>query len=208
MLELELGAGGDCSPACDAWVARWAAWFATRFVEAPPAMIVELDPDRYLTLIGTKSRNMLRKADAAGLTFGGFDWNERLDELYAINTSKPIRSGRPMRPSYLQRPQPRSSSSTCSAHRSVYLGGFDDAGELRAYVVLALAGELAIVNTILGHGDYLTLGIMNGLVREIVRAARETDRVTAINYLSLTGPHGLVRFKRSVGFVETVTRLK
>ena len=45
---------------------------------------------------------MLRKLEREGYTTGPLDYNAHLDDLHAVNVSKPVRSGGPMTEAYLQ----------------------------------------------------------------------------------------------------------
>jgi len=47
--------------------------------------------NEYLKLIGTKSRNMIRKAEKSGYVARSFIWNENLDDIFLIHTSSKIR---------------------------------------------------------------------------------------------------------------------
>src|SRR5262249_8685294 len=61
--------------------------------------------------------------------------------------------------------------------------------------------DIGVINTILGHGSYLSGGIMNGLVGSIVKECVEHRSVKYINYLTLYGgTPQLIGFKRRVGF--------
>jgi hypothetical protein len=53
--------------------------------------------DAYLSSVGQKTRNMIRRARKEGFSFHDFAWNDYLDDIYAINTSKAMRSSGVMR---------------------------------------------------------------------------------------------------------------
>lgn len=68
---------------------------------APLALLrIPFSHGEYLRQVGNKTRNMIRKADRQGYEFKEFVWNDHLDEIYEINTSKEIRQSEPMRDWY------------------------------------------------------------------------------------------------------------
>ena len=132
-----------------------------------------------------------------------FNYNHHLEEIFAINTSTPHRQGKPMSLTYLTRPEPiRIPYKLCNTqHRYVFIGGFDDEHTLKAYCALAIVGEIAILNTIIGHCDSLSHGVMNGLISHLNTYLHSTTGVRYLNYLDLINClDGLASFKRSVGF--------
>jgi hypothetical protein len=225
-----VGDRGACRADCAALISAWSGWAGQAFggavsasnvldepetlFDTPPgpdatviigkvpmALLDVATDDRYRDLIGAKSRNMLRKVQRAGYAFETFEYNDHLDDLYAINTSKDERSGGPMTDAYRERPEPtRRPDQTCAHHHKVYMGAFAE-GHLWGYCQLVTVGDLAIVNRFLGHAERLPDGIMNGLVAALVAHCREHTVVRAINYLTLhSSTVELDRFKRSVGF--------
>jgi hypothetical protein len=165
--------------------------------------------EAYLAAIGAKSRNMLRKLEREGYRTGPLDYNTHLEDLHAVNTSKPVRSGGPMTAAYLEPLKPIGANvDACPRHRSVYVAAFRGERAL-GYARLVLVNELAVIDQILGHADALPHGVMNGLVRELLDVALASGCVRAINYLTLrSSTAGLDRFKRSVGFVAHATFLR
>jgi hypothetical protein len=202
-----------CGPDCERFVAKWQAWWDSAFSEtnAPAMLTTPSTRDAYRQLIGPKSRNMLAKAARNGVYFADFDHDAHLDAIHEINRSMPVRSGGPMRPAYMIRPPaigptPR----LCERHRHHWLGGWApdwkrNAHDLKliAYCHLVVVNELAVINTILAHGDHLDTGVMNALIDEIARRSTDDGTIRFTNYLTMHGPAGLTRFKRSVGFVTT-----
>lgn len=161
--------------------------------------------EAYLNRIGPKGRNMVRKTEKLGYVFGNFEWNERLDDIFAINTSMGERGGVAMSAAYHERPTPISDARYCDERGRRYYGAFKD-GAMVGYVVLLVFGHFAVINTILGHGDHLKAGIMNGLIDLIVRDLCAEGRVRYVNYLTLRGGReSLDGFKRRVGFEERQT---
>lgn len=195
---------GECSSRyCFDVAAAWKMWADRKFARVPPAMIDTSDD--YWKAIGTKGRNMVRKSARNDYDCQRFEFNDYLDDVYAINTSKVERQGRPMTSSYTEHPKPVSFvESLCHRHRTVYVGVFKDE-RMWAYAQVAVSNDLAVLNRIIGHADALTYGVMNALVYGVEwRAA--TAGVRFINYLTMpSATEGLEAFKRHVGFraIET-----
>jgi hypothetical protein len=173
-------------------------------VPAVPMALIAIPKtyDEYLAAIGPKSRNMLRKAERGGYIFRHFDYNAHLQDIYEINTSKESRGGRAMTEAYREYPQPSADGNVgcCQQHRRIYYGCFLQ-NKLVAYCMLIYLNDIGVINTILGHGAYLSGGIMNGLVGSIVKECVEHRSVKYINYLTLYGgTPQLIGFKRRVGF--------
>jgi hypothetical protein len=172
-----------------------------------PLAILDLTQghEAYWQLIGAKGRNMVRKAEKLGYSFDQFPWNERIDDIFAVNTSMSHRGGKEMTAGYKQRPSMIGSSAFCDLQQRKYYGAFKD-GRLYAYLVLVVFGHFSTINTILGHGEHLKDGIMNGLIDSVVRDLVREGKVRYVNYLTLKGGReGLDSFKRRVGFEERET---
>jgi hypothetical protein len=151
--------------------------------------------------LDAKSRNMVRKSQKLNYVFKAFKYNDYLEDIYEVNISKSVRQGRPMTAGYLTPPPAIGYvDKLCYKHQYMWFGMFDQNDTLRSYCALALVNEIAIINTIIGHGEYLPDGIMNGLIHGMVMYCLTTP-VEYMNYLTLEdcGP-GLRRFKESVGF--------
>ncbi len=177
-----------------------------------PLAILELPSthEDYLDLIGPKSRNMIRKAARSGYMFRRFEWNDRLDDIYQINTSMTARQGRPMTDTYTRRPEDRAydQSDYSRSHQIRNYGGFKG-GHLVAYCCLHFCGDLAIINQILGHGDHLPFGVMNGLVDFMVQDCLRETSAKYVNYLTMrSATSGLSSFKKHVGFRDRVVLLR
>lgn len=198
------GKPSTCSDDCHVFVQRWMPWWQ-RQIHGGHAALLEIMPrDRYMQLIGPKSRNMVRKADKL-YRYRPFLRNSWLEDIYAINTSKEIRAGGKMGGYYLVKPEPTLAmpERLCTKHFNTWQGAFDAHGDkLLGYCNLIILNQLAVVNTILGHGE--APAVINGLVAYMVDECRRTWRsVRWIHYLSITSsPEGLARFKLSVGFRE------
>lgn len=224
-----LAGGNACGWRCQHHLEYWSDWFSTNFggksppiewnvrdrtagVSDMPLAMIEVTPteDAYKALIGDKSRNMLRKAERAGYSVRRFQTADHLDDIYAINRSKAERGGTPMSKDYIDPPKSTDDrpGAYCDVHGNVAVGCFLK-DTLVAYCMLAVAGELAVVNRILGHGDHLPNGIMNLLFLGITNVLRrDFPRVRAVNYLVFGKRSSLDVFKRSVGFREHAVLFK
>ena len=200
-MTLTLSMGTDCTPRpdCVPFVDRWATWCSVR--NGATLAMLPITSDYMQQTLDAKSRNMVRKA-SKHYYYHKFSYNNRLIDIYDMNTSTPHRQGKAMTAAYTTKPKPTSEWDLCGLrHRHIFLGGFNSEGRLRAYCNLAVVGDIAIINQILGHVDDLGDGIMNGLIHYIVDFLCKWTRVTHLNYLDLVSCSvGLARFKCSVGF--------
>ena len=175
---------------------------------ARPAMLrIPHDLGAYLSQIGDKSRNMIRKAQRLGYAYKQVDPDDYLDDILAIRLSAPMRQGKPIPDYFKVRPKTVYQEiflNSCDWHRETFYGIFKD-GELVAYATIYFYGELGQINHILGHKDHLGEGVMNLLVSEVVREIIEhRPWVKAINYLYYNvnkTDGGIGMFKKSIGFL-------
>jgi hypothetical protein len=221
-----VGDSTTCGPKCEEQVILpWSKWIFGHFCGALPAKVFRPHLDQgldnllvpamplaliqipksyedYLAKIGPKSRNMLRKAERKGYGCRIIDRNEHLQGIYEVNISKETRGGKPMTQAYREFPQLSSDAnpSYCAKHQLVWYGCFLEQ-RLTAYCSMYFVNDLAVINTILGHGDHLLNGIMNALIAFVVQDCIENRAAKYINYLSLhSGRPELVGFKKRVGF--------
>jgi hypothetical protein len=199
---MRLGLGHNCfgGDKCVPYMDKWSEW-CYNHEDLPLAMLPIGLSDYRQDILDNKSRNMIVKSKRH-FYYMVFNYNMHLDEIYQINTSKLERQGKPMSPGYLKRPESiKVPYDLCNVqHRYVHIGGYDDSA-LKAYCALAIVGEIAILNTIIGHADSLSKGIMNGLIDYIVSYLETTTGVRYLNYLDMINcAEGLRSFKDSVGF--------
>jgi hypothetical protein len=169
-----------------------------------PAAIIKIPKsiDIYLKDIGAKSRNMNKKAEKNNIYCKTFNWNEKLDDIFEINTSSEIRQGREMDLSYKIYPKKVNYPKNEEDFNIVHIGAFY--GErLVGYVELYIYGNFAMVNRILGHKDFLKYGIMNLLMKHCVEYGINNN-IKYINYLTMQNRknNSLSAFKYRVGFRE------
>lgn len=137
-----------------------------------------------------------RKAGRAGYVFRKMNpWNS-LADIREINSSATDRQGKPMDDTYtgmdIQYPDRPS---------HLYYGVFFEE-KLIAYLWLQVAGELVLVNRILGHANHLRNGIMYLLLTSAV--AQVYDHLPGVRFMMYdTFPGataGLRLFKKRLGF--------
>ena len=168
-----------------------------------PIAIIQIPEniDEYLKYIGAKSRNMNKKALKNGISTALFQWNDKLEEIYAINTSSKQRQGREMDKAYMEYPEEVKNIKE-NDFSIVYIGAFKD-DTLIGYVELYVYGNFIMTNRILGHKEQLKYGVMNILIKHCVEYAIEND-IAYINYLTMQNKknNSLSAFKYRVGFRE------
>ncbi len=89
--------------------------------------------------------------------------NEHLDEMYEINTSAPVRQGRNMSKSYLEKVPKEEPCDAVS-----YFGVFTEENKLVGYIRLNCTPNLYVVSRILGHSEYLKDNIMYLAMHDLV----------------------------------------
>lgn len=162
-------------------------------------------PDTFEEYLRGKDKQALRtnrkRALAEGLLFRQFAPLERLEEMLNINSSNPMRQGKPMAKSYVEEQE-----------LAAYLEGipnmfraFNAEGRLRAYAHVPVCGEVGVVSRLLGHGDDLDKGIMYLLLSEVIRHLIELKQKQGVPrwvmYDTFFGASpGLRYFKERIGF--------
>ena len=182
----------------------------------PPGAVFLLEPlallsiptsqNDYLNAVGPKVRNKIRKAAKKGFSFREFAWNDYLDDIYAINTSKVRRSGGIMRGWYTEPVRPRFHPENELPYRKSF-GAFRD-NRLRGYLHLLIAGDHVFFKHILGHSDDLSCGIMNSLISLTVQQFIGHPTVRWLQYGSLPRCYSgssLSSFRRHSGFSPYAT---
>ena len=156
--------------------------------------------EAYLNFVGAKTRNMIRKAERSGYEFREFVWNDHLDEIFEINTSKQMRSSGEMHGWYTEPVKPRDHGIGGEYYK--YYGVFKD-GCLRGYLHIVAAGELAFFRHFIGHAQHLTNGIMNGLLSWAVQEYVGKAPVRWFGYGSFherSSAASVYSFKKHAGF--------
>jgi hypothetical protein len=135
-----------------------------------------------------------RKALARGYVFGAIDRNEFIDDIHVINTSQPIRQGRPMDAGYSDK---QLHYEDVPSFR--YYGVQAADGRLVAYCNVGIYGDFAATDRLLS--DRNSNGAMYLLLTEIVCQLIAEGRLRYLMYDTYLGAQpGLREFKRKLGF--------
>lgn len=147
------------------------------------------------------ARKRADRAERRGYYAGPLAREQWEEDIHAINTSSPLRQGRPMSSSYLQ-PQvyPELPDYPCPRHATRITGVWSEHNDLVAYLVMHRAGELALVSQILGHAEHLEYEVMYLLfARALVREMIGGTGLCVYNRHD-SGSEGLRFFKERLGF--------
>ena len=142
------------------------------------------------------ARRRVKRAARLGYTVDLFDPNDRRADLLAIHTSIPERQGRPIDAAYLD---------PCVVYETPphveYMGVFR-AEVLAAYAELEYVGEMVGTSRIMGHGDYLSDGVMFLLVASVIDRVKSTRPDLHYVYYDMFfgAGDGLRAFKTHSGF--------
>jgi len=154
---------------------------------------------------------MVRKALKNNFTIRKIsDYNALLDDIYNINTSKSIRQSNPIEVSLLKKPVKMTNYISDNKYYNLIRYGCFIDNKLVAYCNPYILNNCLVINQILGHGEYLTYGIMNLLIYEICRDMIDNFKnVRYFLYINwFSGDNSLLSFKKSMGFYPKVVRLK
>ena len=154
--------------------------------------------EHYLSCINGKNSAAYyrRKALSKGYTFTDIDRNRYIDDIYEVNSSRETRQGRQMHPTYFEKP-----AQYIDEPNWLYCGVLNSNGKLVAYLNLQIANEVAVVRTLLGHGEFLNDGIMYLLLIEAARRIYELGGSRYLMYDMYFGSSaGLRLFKDKLGF--------
>jgi hypothetical protein len=138
-----------------------------------------------------------RRAAKEGYVFSEVDRNKYVEDIFTINTSKDERQGRPMLDHYKK----KIASYPVDPEYKYYGVMKDD--KLVAYMWVALYGEVAIIDGLLGHEDHLKNRIMyllcTGAASHLITDHKSTRYFMYDTYFG--AQEGLKQFKRKLGFV-------
>jgi len=158
--------------------------------------------EEYFMLVDGSARRNFRKASRKGYIVRRMDYNEHLEDVRAIHRSTDRRQGeydgelRASRVSACNNPKSRS-----RCHDYVYFGVFWE-DTLVAFAGCFIAGEVAMLEVLLGHAEYLQDAVVPLLIMEIVRDLKKNhSAVTHYTYGMYFGAgESMRRFKRKFGF--------
>jgi hypothetical protein len=147
-------------------------------------------------------RTARKRADRShrlGYRFSHIDRERFSEDIYAVNTSLERRQGKPMSNGYRQRTTfGKTPDYGCDRHQVRTYGVLRDHC-LYAYLWLYQAGDLALVSSILGHGDHLKNDVMYLLAQGVIGELAGSDGFLIYNRHD-SGTDGLRYFKERLGF--------
>lgn len=160
--------------------------------------------DGYLAGIESSARRNYKKALRNGFTSRPIDYNQHLDEIWAIRRSTPVRQGE-LPDAFLNTPPPRRTDpvSTSKTHDYRYFGVFNKEEVLVAYAGCFIAGELMMIEHIYGHFDYQSFGVVPMLLISMAQHAEQDH--SAVRYYAYGTFFGasptMKRFKKKFCFL-------
>ena len=177
------------------------------------------------------SRYDVRRAEKR-FTFMEVSRANHVPDIYAVNTSKAVRSGGPLKQAYKRTIDELGGApkhwtdiptTTCPFHWDKWFGVFLPRpgwmqGEIVvdnrmvAYSNVRRNGTFAFLNLLLGHGDFEGDGIMHFMVNQVVQrlleGSRDNEHLDVLVYAGFfQGGQGLQAFKKRNGFEPRSLRL-
>ncbi len=161
-------------------------------------------PERPCALFEGHARRHLRfrarRARDAGYTFGPIDPLAELESIRSVNCSAETRQGGRLPEVYSDRTLLARWAAQPGSHFGVRL----PSGTLAAYAYVRHVGEVAILDTLLGHAEALPDGVMYLLARETLAALAATPPSTRPGWVMydtwIGASEGLRTFKQRIGF--------
>jgi hypothetical protein len=157
--------------------------------------------DEWLTLIGKKTRNMVRKAEKSGVKTEVIERSDKLAEgIWKIYNETPIRQDRAF-PHYGAPLEHVKALVTCE-QESIYLGAFLNE-ELVGFIRLAFGYSTAVIQQILSLQKHADKAINNALIAKAVQVCAER-RIAWLMYGRIGNHPSLDKFKENNGFTKVV----
>ncbi len=157
--------------------------------------------DDWLTLIGKKTRNMVRKAEKSGVKTKVVQRSDKLAEgIWRIYNETPIRQERAF-PHY-GIPLKDVKGLMFSEHESTYIGAFLD-DELIGFIQLACNGSMAMILQILSFQRHSDKAINNALIAKAVQVCAE-QKLEWLMYGRIGNHPSLDKFKENNGFAKVI----
>ena len=118
-------------------------------------------PPPYSNRVGPAAKRNLKKALRLGYRFERMDYNRHVEDVTAIHRSTKVRQGQEMPKHFFSATAPSiiDPPSTTLTHDYPYFGIFKD-DTLVAYASCLIAGELCAIETIYGHADHHSNGVV------------------------------------------------
>jgi hypothetical protein len=157
--------------------------------------------DYRLSKLKRLAQKNLKSAKRRKYSYTKIDAVPVIDQIMAINESRPERGGRPMDPLYFSRSKFEAILREIGTAHVVKC----PAGKIVAYALVSNIGDLWTVDYVLGHGDHLKWGIMYLLMTEVIEEKFELARTAGnpkwLMYDTWLGARaGLRQFKAVLGF--------
>jgi hypothetical protein len=152
--------------------------------------------DAYLATVRKKDHaaQQARRARARGHRLAEIDRNAFVDDIHQINISAEIRQGRPMDEAYRRKKYKYENHSHFK-----YFGVLNKEGRLVAYCSIAICGNFAATDQLLGYKN--NEGIMYFLLVEITIRLIDEGKLRYFMYDTFLGAQpGLRNFKKRCGF--------
>lgn len=227
---------GSCEEQYEIFQQRHLNKYIGEGTPAPDQIVAALlDLDKYdahsfLSACHLNHRRNIKKAQKRGFYCKPFAYKQFVPDIFAVNTSKAERTGRPMSAQYLRNIDELGGAPSekiffekpcCPLHYDYWWGVFRELaghyqGDVRVdeqlvgYVKLRRNGNYAFFAQILGHGDFMSHGVMHLLHHDIVMWALRHDDGEA-EFLSkliyagyYQGREGLREWKKRALFEPTL----
>lgn len=165
--------------------------------------VMEDDFDAYFMSLDGSARRNYKKARRNGFEFGKLDYNEKLDEIREILASAEVRQGK--MPEHLLKGETvapvRNPVSKTDIHDYPFYGVTRE-GKVRAYAGCFVCGDLCMIESIYGHAEYQSFGVVPLLIISIAREIlEEYPGVRYYGYGTMYGAsREMQRFKRKFRF--------
>ena len=157
--------------------------------------------DEWLTLIGKKTRNMIRKAEKSGVKTELVERSDKLAEgIWKIYNETPIRQERAF-PHYGAALEHVKALVYCE-QASVYIGAHLNE-ELIGFIQLAFGDSIAIIQQILSFQKHSDKAINNALITKAVQICAEKG-IQWLMYGRIGNHPSLDKFKENNGFKKVV----
>jgi hypothetical protein len=158
--------------------------------------------DYFMSVDGSARRNY-KKALRNGFEFGRIEYNRRLDDIGEIHGSATYRQGRMPDRLLKAEVKPVDNPETRTKYHDYPFYGVTREGKLHAYAGCFVAGEICMIETIYGHADMHSFGVVPLLILSIVEdLLANYPQVRYYSYGTMYGAsEELQRFKRKFRFL-------
>jgi len=187
----------------------------------------------WISSLTTLSKRQFKKSEREGYLFESYNIKNHTLDIFEINNSKEVRSGGSIRSNLTRSIEEMGGLPTalapvpklaCPRHWRQTFGVFMPVegykqGELElgkkmiAYISVVRRGDFALFAQIMGHGDYLSQGVVDFVTQKLVEASlfEEWGKQSGLRYImyggAQNGGEGLYNFKRRSGFKPYIVSL-